>query len=49
MGANVLDDARSTHEKRIFADIDGHHFKNENHVQMVSLDGRYRKNHITDI
>ena len=31
MGAKVLDDARSTHEKRIFADIDGHRFKDKNH------------------
>ena len=31
MEAKVLDDARSTHEKRIFVDIDGHHFKDKNH------------------
>lgn len=31
MGAKLLDDARSKHEKTIFTDIDGHHFKDKNH------------------
>ena len=31
MVAKVLDDARSTHEKTIFTDTDGHHFKDKNH------------------
>ena len=31
MVAKVLDDAKRTHEKTIFTDTGGHHFKDKNH------------------